>query len=113
MGQGPPYSADRFPMDFVMSAIGGIVAALVCGPLTWQISRRYLQQAYPHNQELLSAAIVAGVVDGFLFGIGGFIATFAVRIFRYERAERRRSDHALRRELEGISASREGRFNND
>ena len=105
----PPYSADRFPIDFVVSATAGLIAALIFGAVSWRLARHYLEHTYPGHLELLSAAIVIGVVDGFLFGIGGFIATFAVRIFHHERQLRRRSDQALRRELESLNDLNTGR----
>ncbi len=103
MSQAPPYSADRFPIDFVISAVAGLFAALLFGAGSWRFARYYLERTYPGYPELYSAAIVIGAVDGFLFGVGGFIATFAFRIFRYERKLRRRSDEALRRELDEIA----------
>jgi hypothetical protein len=102
MAQLPPYSADRFPADFATSLLTAVVTAIVSGPVVWFLSLRYLRQHYPHHDELASAAIVAGCMDGALLGLLAFVFTFAVRIWRYERAERKRSDLLLRLALDDI-----------
>ena len=107
MAQLPPYSADRFPADFAISLLSAAGTAIVSGPVVWYFSLRYLQQHYPHHEELASAAIVAGCLDGALLGLLAFVFTFAARIWRYERAERKRSDLLLRLALDDIQ--RDGR----
>ena len=72
----------------------------------WWAARRYLQQTYPHHPEMLSAAVVTGILDGLLFAVLAFAACFAVRIWRFERRERKRSDVALRMELESIAVDK-------
>jgi hypothetical protein len=102
MAQLPPYTADQFPADFATSVVSALVTAIVSGPAVWYLSLRYLQQHYPHHEELASAAIVAGCMDGALLGLLAFVFTFAARIWRYERAERKRSDLLLRLGLDDI-----------
>ncbi len=104
MRHAPAYSADRFPGDFVASAVCGAVTAALLGPTVWWLARRYLQQTYPHHPELLGAAAVTGILDGFLLAVLAFTACFAARIWHFERKERKQSDAALRRELESIAA---------
>lgn len=112
MWQAPAYSAEQFPGDFAASAMSGLVTAALLGPLTWWLARRYLQQTYPHHPELLGAAVVTGLLDGFLLAALAFVACFALRIWTFERRERKRSDAALRSELEHIAAERD-RGSND
>ena len=102
MAQLPPYSGDRFPADFAISLLSAAVTAIVSGPLVWYLCLSYMERHYPHHQELYSAAIVAGCLDGALLGLLAFVFTFAARIWRYERAERKRSDLLLRLALDDI-----------
>ena len=102
MAQLPPYSADRFPADFATSLVTAAITAIVSGPAVWYLSLRYLERHYPHHEELYSAAIVAGCLDGALLGLLAFIFTFAARVWRYERAERKHSDLLLQLALDDI-----------
>ena len=102
MAQLPPYSADRFPADFAISLLSAAGTAIVGGSAVWYLSLRYLERHYPHHGELYSAAIVAGCLDGALLGLLAFVFTFAARIWRYERAERKRSDLLLQLALDDI-----------
>ncbi|WP_419805218.1 hypothetical protein [Terriglobus sp.] len=104
MRYAPAYSAERFSGDFAVSAVCGAVTASILGPIIWWFARRYLQQTYPQHPELLGAAVVTGVLDGLLLAIFAFVICFAARIWRFERKERKRSDAALRSELESIAA---------
>ena len=104
MQDAPSYSAERFPGDFTASAVCGAVTAAFLGPCIWWLARRYLQRTYPHHPELLGAAVITGILDGLLLAIFAFVFCFAIRIWRFERRERKQSDIALRRELEEIAA---------
>ncbi len=103
MRYAPAYSAERFPGDFAASAVCGALTAAILGPLTWWLARRYLVQTYPHHPEMLGAAVVTGIMDGLLLAILFAAACFAVRVWRFERRERKQSDDALRRTLEGMA----------
>lgn len=105
MRDAPPYSADRFPADFVLSALTGLAVAAVTGPATWWFALRYVQRTYPGHVEMRSAAIVAGVADGLLSAVLAFGLCFAVRIWLFERRERRRSDDLLRATLSEMTDS--------
>ena len=113
MRYAPAYSAERFPGDFVASAVCGAIIAALLGPTIWWAARRYLEQTYPHHPEMLGAAAVAGILDGLLLAVLAFTACFAIRIWRFERRERKRSDAALRLELESISADQRGKPGQD
>jgi hypothetical protein len=107
MSETPHYSAESFPADFLTGLLAATMTALVSGPAIWWLSLRYLERAYPSHPELAPAAIVAGVLDGCVLGLFAFAVTFAVRLWRRERAERKRSDEALRLALEAIHAKRD------
>ena len=102
MAQVPHYSADRFPADLIASLRAAFLTAAICGPAIWYLSLRYMRHAYPHHPELEPAAVVAGVLDAALLGLGALVVTFAVRIWRYERVERKRSDTLLRLALDEL-----------
>ncbi len=108
MWQTVPDAIDRFPGDLMASLRAGMISAVVLGVTSWWLARWYLQRTYFGHVELLSAAIVVGVMDGILLGIGGFMLTYVVRVWRYERRLRRTSDDALRRELGALVKSAEG-----
>ena len=99
MWRSVPDSIDRFPGDFVASLRSGAVTAVVLGTVSWWLARGYMRRTYPGHLEMLSAAIVVGALDGLLLGVAAFVGTYVVRVWRYERRLRRRSDEALRREL--------------
>ena len=103
MRDAPAYSAERFPGDFAASAVCGLITAALVGPLTWWLARRYLEQTYPHHPEMIGAAVVTGLFDGVLVAVLAAGICFAVRVWTYERRERRQSDDALRSELEQIA----------
>ena len=84
------------------SLLSAAVTAMLGGLAIWYLAARYLRLHHPHHGELASAAVVAGCLDGVLLGIGAFVFTFAVRIWLYERAERKRSDQLLRLALEDL-----------
>ena len=71
--------------------------------MIWYTTRSYLKRAYPGHSELAGAAAFAGLIDGLLIGGAAFIVTFAVRIWRHERRERRRSDFLLQQALEEVT----------
>ena len=100
-----PDAIDRFPGDFVASLRSAAIAALLLGLASWWLARLYLQRAYPGHMEMLSAAVVVGVLDGAFLGVGAFVMTYAVRVWRYERNLRKRSDDALRRELADLTSN--------
>ena len=104
MRYAPSYSADRFPGDFSASALAGLIAAVTLGPAAWWLSRQYMQRTYPGHPELLQAAVVAGVFDGFVVAVLAFAACLAVRIWSYERRERQRSDELLRTALSDLES---------
>ena len=97
-----PDSIDRFPGDFMASLRSAGIAAVLLGAASWWLAREYMVRTYPGHQELLGAAVVVGVMDGLLLGVGAFVLTYVVRVFRYERQLRRRSDEALRQELQSL-----------
>ena len=103
MRYAPAYSAERFPGDFAVSVLCAAITAVLLGPGIWWFARMYLIRTYPHHPELLGAAIVTGAMDGVLIAALSFVACFAMRIWRYERQERKQSDNALRVELERIA----------
>lgn len=107
MRYAPSYSADRFPVDFSASALAGLIAAVIFGPAAWWLCRQYLQHAYPAHPELLQAAVLAGVFDGLIIAVLAFAACLAVRIWRYERRERQRSDDLLRAALVDLNEGEE------
>ena len=107
MQNAPAYSAERFPGDFTASAVCAASTAALLGPAAWWLARRYLQQIYPHHPEMLGAAVLTGILDGLLFACLAFGICFAVRVWRFERGERKQSDTALRKELLAIAKNRE------
>lgn len=102
MAQLPHYSADQFPGDFLTSLLAATVTAVLSGPVIWLAAMYYFRHTYPNHPELWPAATLLGVVDGAMLGAAAFGINFALRIWRRERRERKRSDQQLRIELDDL-----------
>lgn len=106
MQNAPAYSADRFPGDFSASVLAAAVTASITGPLAWWMARRYLLLTHPNHPEILGAAVLTGILDGLLIACLAFGFCFALRVWIYERRERKSSDAALRKDLRSIEQDR-------
>lgn len=102
-----PDSIDRFPGDFMASLRVGTIAAGLLGTGSWWLAREYMLRTHPGHTELMGAAIVVGVMDGLMLGIAAFVATYVLRVWRYERRLRKASDAALQLALNELDRGRD------
>jgi hypothetical protein len=109
MREAPAYSSDRFPADCAVALLCSAGGFLISGPIIWYFALAYLHRTYPDHPELDGAAAFTGLLDGVLIGLGVFVLTFAIRIWLYERRERKQSDDLLKRTLDEIASKSDGR----